>query len=211
MLDPKLKQAYQKITPSSDLKHRILSMHVEPQQPKRAIVLRMKTLATVAACLVMLLGGMMLASRMQNLTQTEILLQGDITLNEQELRFVPQAFENSSRAAMPRVASATPAAYSEEEEKVAVDFCVDLPKKTEITVEQGSLYVGSELQGVEALEEVGQNTSIEQEGGMTLIRWVIPVSDEDVEYRMTIGKDVIRVIYRESANEYFVFRSNAES
>ena len=211
MLDPKLKQAYQMITPSPDLKRKILSMHVASQQPKRASILRIKPIATAAACLVLLLGGVMLSSRMQSPAQMEILLQGDVMLDEQKLLFVPQTLDNTTFAVTPRVASVAPATHSEEEGKIAVDLCVNLPKRTKIAVDQGNLCVGSALQGVESLEDVGQNTSIEQEDSMTLIRWVIPITAEDAEYRMTIGKEVICVVYRASVNEYFISRSSAES
>lgn len=211
MLDSNLKQAYEKITPSPDLKHKILSMHVEPQKRQRAVVLPVKSIATVAACLVLLLGGVMLTSRLQRLGQSDILLQGEVALSEQELLFVPQTVENTADAAMPRVASIVPATHNEEVDNVAIDLYVDPRGKTEISVEQGSLCIGTELQGEGTLEPAGQHISVEKENGMTLIRWVIPIAGEDAEYRMTVGEEVIRVIYRASSNEYFISRSDAES
>jgi hypothetical protein len=211
MLDSKLKQAYQKITPSPDLKQKILSMHVEPQERKRAVVLRMKPIATIAACAVLLLGGVMLTSRMQHLGQSEIVLQGDVVLDKQELIIVPKIVEDGAVAVTPRVASVAPATHTEKENNVAIDLSVNLRRKTEISVEQGSLYIGSELQGEENLEQVGQHVFAGEEDGMTLIRWVIPVTDEDAEYRMTIGKEIVCVNYSALTNEYSISRKCAES
>jgi hypothetical protein len=211
MLDQDLKQAYKKITPSPDLKHKILALQAEPQRRKGAVVLRMKPIATIAACMVLLLGGVLLTSRMYHLGQSDILLQGDIALNEQAIAFVPQTVEYTAGVS-PRVASVAPASHTEETTAgVAIDLYVDPRELMEVTVEQGSLSVGSELQGEAIFEPVGQIVSVSKEYGVTLIRWVIPKSDVDGEYRMYIGDDVICVTYRTSTNEYLISRTDAES
>jgi hypothetical protein len=210
MLDQDLKQAYKKIIPSPDLKQKILALKAEPQRRKGAIVLRMKPIATIAACMVLLLGGVLLTSRMYHSGQPEILLQGEIVLQEQAIAFVPQTVEESAGVS-PRVASVAPASHTEEANSVAIDLYVDPRDLMNVSVEQGSLSVCSELQGTKIFEPVGQFVSVAKEYGVTLIRWVIPKSDVDGEYRMYIGDDMICVTYRASTNEYLISRTDAES
>ena len=210
MLDQDLKQAYKKITPSSDLKCKILALQAQPQSRNRAVILRLKPIATVAACMALLLGGVLLTSRMQYFGQSAILLQGDVALNENAIAFVPETVEYTMGVS-PRVASIEPAAHTETSGGVAIDLCVDPRENMEISVEQGSLSIGSELQGEKAFESVGQYMSVAKENGVTLIRWVIPATDVDGEYRMYIGDDIICVTYRTSTNEYLISRTNAES
>lgn len=210
MLDQDLKQAYKKIIPSPDLKQKILALKAEPQRRKGAIVLRMKPIATIAACMVLLLGGVLLTSRMYHSGQPEILLQGEIVLQEQAIVFVPQTVEESAGVS-PRVASVAPASHTEEANSVAIDLYVDPRDLMNVSVEQGSLSVCSELQGTKIFEPVGQFVSVAKEYGVTLIRWVIPKSDVDGEYRMYIGDDMICVTYRTSTNEYLISRTDAES
>jgi hypothetical protein len=210
MLDQDLKQAYKKIIPSPDLKQKILALKAEPQRRKGAIVLRMKPIATIAACMVLLLGGVLLTSRMYHSGQPEILLQGEIVLQEQAIAFVPQTVEESAGVS-PRVASVAPASHTEEANSVAIDLYVDPRDLMNVSVEQGSLSVCSELQGTKIFEPVGQFVSVAKEYGVTLIRWVIPKSDVDGEYRMYIGDDMICVTYRTSTNEYLISRTDAES
>jgi hypothetical protein len=210
MLDQDLKQAYKKIIPSPDLKQKILALKAEPQRRKGAIVLRMKPIATIAACMVLLLGGVLLTSRMYHSEQPEILLQGEIVLQEQAIAFVPQTVEESAGVS-PRVASVAPASHTEEANSVAIDLYVDPRDLMNVSVEQGSLSVCSELQGTKIFEPVGQFVSVAKEYGVTLIRWVIPKSDVDGEYRMYIGDDMICVTYRTSTNEYLISRTDAES
>jgi hypothetical protein len=210
MLDQDLKQAYKKIIPSPDLKQKILALKAEPQRRKGAIVLRMKPIATIAACMVLLLGGVLLTSRMYHSGQPEILLQGEIVLQEQAIAFVPQTVEDSAGVS-PRVASVAPASHTEEANSVAIDLYVDPRDLMYVSVEQGSLSVCSELQGTKIFEPVGQFVSVAKEYGVTLIRWVIPKSDVDGEYRMYIGDDMICVTYRTSTNEYLISRTDAES
>lgn len=210
MLDQDLKQAYKKIIPSPDLKQKILALKTEPQHRKGAIVLRMKPIATIAACMVLLLGGVLLTSRMYHSGQPEILLQGEIVLQEQAIAFVPQTVEESAGVS-PRVASVAPASHTEEANSVAIDLYVDPRDLMNVSVEQGSLSVCSELQGTKIFEPVGQFVSVAKEYGVTLIRWVIPKSDVDGEYRMYIGDDMICVTYRTSTNEYLISRTDAES
>ena len=210
MLDQDLKQAYKKIIPSPDLKQKILALKAEPQRRKDAIVLRMKPIATIAACMVLLLGGVLLTSRMYHSGQPEILLQGEIVLQEQAIAFVPQTVEESAGVS-PRVASVAPASHTEEANSVAIDLYVDPRDLMNVSVEQGSLSVCSELQGTKIFEPVGQFVSVAKEYGVTLIRWVIPKSDVDGEYRMYIGDDMICVTYRTSTNEYLISRTDAES
>ncbi len=210
MLDQDLKQAYKKIIPSPDLKQKILALKAEPQRRKGAIVLRMKPIATIAACMVLLLGGVLLTSRMYHSGQPEILLQGEIVLQEQAIAFVPQTVEDSAGVS-PRVASVAPASHTEEANSVAIDLYVDPRDLMNVSVEQGSLSVCSELQGTKIFEPVGQFVSVAKEYGVTLIRWVIPKSDVDGEYRMYIGDDMICVTYRTSTNEYLISRTDAES
>lgn len=210
MLDQDLKQAYKKIIPSPDLKQKILALKAEPQHRKGAIVLRMKPIATIAACMVLLLGGVLLTSRMYHSGQPEILLQGEIVLQEQAIAFVPQTVEESAGVS-PRVASVAPASHTEEANSVAIDLYVDPRDLMNVSVEQGSLSVCSELQGTKIFEPVGQFVSVAKEYGVTLIRWVIPKSDVDGEYRMYIGDDMICVTYRTSTNEYLISRTDAES
>lgn len=210
MLDQDLKQAYKKIIPSPDLKQKILALKAEPQRRKGAIVLRMKPIATIAACMVLLLGGVLLTSRMYHSGQPEILLQGEIVLQEQAIAFVPQTVEESAGVS-PRVASVAPASHTEEANSVAIDLYVDPRDLMNVSVEQGSLSVCSELQGTRIFEPVGQFVSVAKEYGVTLIRWVIPKSDVDGEYRMYIGDDMICVTYRTSTNEYLISRTDAES
>lgn len=210
MLDQDLKQAYKKIIPSPDLKQKILALKAEPQRRKGAIVLRMKPIATIAACMVLLLGGVLLTSRMYHSGQPEILLQGEIVLQEQAITFVPQTVEDSAGVS-PRVASVAPASHTEEANSVAIDLYVDPRDLMNVSVEQGSLSVCSELQGTKIFEPVGQFVSVAKEYGVTLIRWVIPKSDVDGEYRMYIGDDMICVTYRTSTNEYLISRTDAES
>lgn len=210
MLDQDLKQAYKKIIPSPDLKQKILALKAEPQHRKGAIVLRMKPIATIAACMVLLLGGVLLTSRMYHSGQPEILLQGEIVLQEQAIVFVPQTVEESAGVS-PRVASVAPASHTEEANSVAIDLYVDPRDLMNVSVEQGSLSVCSELQGTKIFEPVGQFVSVAKEYGVTLIRWVIPKSDVDGEYRMYIGDDMICVTYRTSTNEYLISRTDAES
>ena len=209
MLDQKLKQAYQKITPSPELKHRVLSMQIEPQDQKRAAVLYLKPIVTVAACLVLMLGGVTMLSRVQYLGQTEILLQGETVLREREIVFEPETVEYPG-AAVPRTASIAPAAYSAAQEGTAIDLQMSFEDDTVISVEQGMLCVGSAANGVEMLEQVGQSVSIGEHDGVTLVRWVIPTTQTDGEYRMNVGDDVICVVYRASTNEYFISRADAE-
>ena len=210
MLDQDLKQAYKKIIPSPDLKQKILALKAEPQRRKGAIVLRMKPIATIAACMVLLLGGVLLTSRMYHSGQPEILLHGEIVLQEQAIAFVPQTVEDSAGVS-PRVASVAPASHTEEANSVAIDLYVDPRDLMNVSVEQGSLSVCSELQGTKIFEPVGQFVSVAKEYGVTLIRWVIPKSDVDGEYRMYIGDDMICVTYRTSTNEYLISRTDAES
>jgi hypothetical protein len=210
MLDQDLKQAYKKIIPSPDLKQKILALKAEPQRRKGAIVLRMKPIATIAACMVLLLGGVLLTSRMYHSGQPEILLQGEIVLQEQAIAFVPQTVEESAGVS-PRVASVAPASHTEEANSVAIDLYVDPRDLMNVSVEQGSLSVCSELQGTKIFEPVGQFVSVAKEYGVTLIRWVIPVTDEDAEYRMTIGKEIVCVNYSALTNEYSISRKSAES
>lgn len=210
MLDQELKQAYQKITPSPELKHRVLSMQIEPQKQKRAAVLYFKPIMTVAACLVLLIGGVTVFNRMGHTTQTEILLQGETVLREREVVFEPETVEYTE-AAVPRTASIAPAAYDTLQEGTAIDLQISFEKETLISVEQGMLCVGSATNGVEMLEQVGQSVSFGESDGVTLVRWVIPTTEMDREYRMHVGDDVICVVYRASTNEYLISRKNAET
>lgn len=210
MLDQELKQAYQKINPSPELKHRILAMQTVPQEKKRAMVLSLKPIMSIAACLVLLIGGVTVFNRMGHTTQTEILLQGETVLREREIVFEPETVEYTE-AAVPRTASIAPAAYNTVQEGTAIDLQISFEKETVISVEQGMLYIGSATNGVEMLEQVGQSVSFGESDGVTLVRWVIPTTKMDGEYRMNIGDNVICVVYRASTNEYLISRKDAET
>ena len=230
MLDRDLKQAYQKITPSPELKRRILSMHAEPQEKKRGTVVILKPVMSVAACFVLLLGGMMLANRTQLLNQpnmwlkdTEvggqesvgnsshsgIMLESE-TVGEKELVFVPTKVAYTPPAT-PRTVDVAPAAYSASVDGAAIDLQLSFPTGTAISVEQGVLCLPSGENGTDEFEQIGQHMFVEREEGTTLIRWVVPMTEEDAEYRMTVGDKTVCVMYRASANEYLILCIDTEA
>ena len=59
--------------------------------------------------------------------------------------------------------------------------------------------------------DLGQSTSTESLEGEFQIRWIIPMSEEDVEYEMKVGnQEIIRVTYSAQTDEYFIARESAE-
>lgn len=229
MLDRDLKQAYQKITPSPELKRRILSMHAESREQKRGTAVILKPVMSLAACFVLLLGGMMLATRAQLLQQPNIWLSdADVvgteandnssyfgflrkseTVGETELLFVPKNVAYTPPTAA-RTMYAAPAAYSAPADGAAIDLQLSFPQGTVISVEQGVLCLPSEEKGTGEFEQIGQYMSVEREKGMTLVRWVVPMTEEDAEYRMTVGDKTVCVIYRASVNEYRILCIDTE-
>ena len=229
MLDHDIKQAYQKIAPSSDLKQRILAMRAEPLGKKRGLVVYLKPVMSVAACAVFVLGGIILASRthllnptgigmngtelmetkavgdLSMLAHSAVMLQSE-TVSEKELVFVPEKVPYTPAVA-PRAINPAPAAMN----GAAIDLQLSFPQGTAISVEQGVLCLPFEEQGTGEFVPIGQHVFVEREEGMTLIRWVVPMTETDAEYRMTVGDKTICVMYRASANEYRILCIDTES
>jgi len=166
---------------------------------------------TVAARLVVLLGSVLVTSRWQNTAQTGILLQDGSELNEHALQIVPEAVDYVT-SAMPRTATIDAVAHGVLQEGIAVELHISSKKEVLLTVEEGILYVVSEEDGEEITREIGQSLAEETDGNQIKVRWVIPVSETDTEYRMTVGqKELVCIIYNAQTNEYFISRTDAEN
>ena len=210
MLDQEIKQAYKKITPSSELEHRILTMQVQPRK-QQSRILALKPLMTIAACLVLLMGSVLVTSYWRMAGTTDILLSDGTSVNKRSVQFMPEVVDYMP-SAMPRTASAEPAAYSIAQDGIAIDLHISSKKEVFLTVEEGILYVISNEDGEEIARDVGQSLTEESNGNPIAVRWVIPTSENDAEYCMTVGqKEIIRVTYHAQMNECFISRTNAET
>lgn len=206
MLDRQLKQAYQKITPSSELKHNILAMEAQTKKRESHKILLWKPVATMAACLVLFLGGIMVASQMGQIGHPEILLQEELIPAEGAMSFVPEVV--TSGGTTPRAAFVAPAAHTAESNRVAIDLTITSGKSLDLIAKQGTLYLVSEQNGEEFMTDVGSAVSLNEKNDVTLVRWVISVSDMDAEYQMMIGKEVIGVTYQAATNEFWISRNH---
>lgn len=209
MLDQELKQAYQKITPPSELEHKILAMRAESPRKRQGTVLTLKPIMTVAACLVLLLGTVSVTAHLQQTEKTDILLQDGYALSKQESVFVPETVAYMP-SVQPRSAEIAPAAYDLEQAGAAIELSFSSSKEITLSIGEGILYVVSETDGENIATEVGQSLTLGEGQGETVVRWVIPVSDMDHEYQMMVDEEWICVTYHAETNEYLISRTDAE-
>ncbi len=209
MLDQQIKQAYQKIAPSSQLEHRILSM-TPAVADRKGKVLNLKPIMTVAACLALLLGTITVTSYLQNSGDASILIQGSIEPKQQEVSILPEIVDYVMPAA-PRTVSIPeePAAHAEWQPGAAIDLQITSHKEVLLRVDEGILYVISDEEGT--VTAAGQSLSVAGEKGMTTVRWVVPAVEQDAEYQLYAQDDVICVRYSAQSNEYTVSRTEADN
>ena len=208
MLDREIKQAYQKIAPSSELEQKILDLKVQPSvSQKRARML--KPIMAMAASLVLLLGGVSVVARQYQAGMPEIILQNGLEPNRREKAFSPETVEYAAVA--PRTAAVAPASHASVQEGKAIDFTMTLQKEVFLEVNAGTIYMISNDEDGNVAADLGQSTTTEAREGEIRIRWIIPMSDEDAEYEMKIGeKEIIRVTYLAQTDAYFITRESAE-
>lgn len=208
MLDREIKQAYQKIVPSSELEQKILNLKVQPSSSEKPVRM-LKPIMAMAASLVLLLGGVSIFARQYQAVMPEIVLQNGLEPNRKEMTFSPETVEYAAVA--PRTAVVAPASHASVQEGKAIDFLITSRKEVFLEVNVGTIYMISNDEDGNVAADLGQSTTTEAREGEIQIRWIIPMSDEDAEYEMKIGeKEIIRVTYLAQTDAYFITRESAD-
>ena len=206
MLDQKLKQAYNKIAPSSELEHRILSMQTEPVQKTQSRILPLKPIMSMAACAALLLGSIWMTSYWQQSQQPDVLLLNGDKIGKHAVAIVPESVEY---APMPlsRAVTAEPSA----QQGIAIEMYIS-PEVISLSVDAGVMYTVSDENGEEIAVNVGAYLTEMPQGDRIQIRWILPKSEEDAEYRMTVGQETaILVTYCAETDEYLISCANVET
>lgn len=208
MLDHELKQAYQKITPSSELEQRIRSLQA-PKRSTQANVLRFtKPLISVAACMVVLLSGVLTFARNPQAELYTVLLADGAAVSDTVCRIIPEASQEMM-AAMPRMVDAE--APDPNPSHVSIDLHISSPEEVSVSVETGILYIVSKEDEEESVTEVGSHFARAEDGDTIHVRWVIPASDTNAVYSMILGQnEVVCVTYDVQTDEYLISRTVAE-
>lgn len=203
MLDQEIKQAYKKITPSSELEQKILNMSPTWRAPK-AKVLILRRVATVAACTVLLLGGMLWMRQIP----MEVLMPDGAVLSENAISIEPQYFGSATARTVegPAIAS-----YSADTAgQIAIPLTFSAKGKLSISVESGSLMISFDGDNSEEYVEAGQ--SVEKLDGDTALYWILPLTDEDAVYDMTVNrKHTVRVMYDAEQQKYTISHVSGKS
>ena len=208
MLDREIKQAYQKIVPSSELEQKILNLKAQPLSGEKRVRM-LKPIMAMAASFVLLLGGVSVVARQYQAGSLEVVLQNGLEPNRREKAFSPETVEYA--AVTPRMAAALPAAHASVSGVMAIDFSITSQKEVFLEVNVGTIYMISNDEDGNVAADLGQSTTIEAREGEIQIRWIIPMSDADAEYEMKLGeKEIIRVTYLSQTDEYFIVRESAE-
>ena len=198
MLDQELKQAYKKITPSSELEQKILNMSPTVKSP-HAKVLILRRVAAIAACMVLLLGGTVWMRQ----ASMEVLLPDGAVLSEHAVSVEPQYF---GVAAARTISEPSVASYSLNEDaagQIAIPLVFSAKRKLSISVESGSLMISYDGDNTEEYMEAGQGA--EGLDGNTALYWILPVTDEDAVYDMTVNrKHTVRVTYDAEQQKYTI-------
>ena len=203
MLDQEIKQAYKKITPSSELEQKILNMSPTWRAPK-AKVLILRRVATVAACTVLLLGGMLWMRQIP----MEVLMPDGAVLSENAISIEPQYFGSATARTVegPAIAS-----YSADTAgQIAIPLTFSAKGKLSISVESGSLMIS--FDGDNSEEDVEAGQSVEKLDGDTALYWILPLTDEDAVYDMTVNrKHTVRVMYDAEQQKYTISHVSGKS
>ena len=203
MLDEKVKQAYRKFTPSSELEQRICGMQIV-KKPKTATLLYSKSVLALAASVLLVLGSFTTVSYLKQLSSVHILLSDGTALLQEEMRLIPD-HSVSALAAMPRMASETLEEDANSLPDVSFSFEISSDKAVSLAVEEGTLFIVNESEGETERVEVGQRL-VCRDKGMTVC-WSLPTSAQNRTYRMTIGTEEILLTYNAQTDEYTMIRN----
>lgn len=197
MLDEKLKQAYQKIIPSPELEDKVL--HLQPiRQSSRVGMLSMRRAAALAACMILLVGVLILMRS----HRMEILLPDGSVLSERAMPFDPQ-YPNAMAARTVSGNDITSYALNEDMVEAAIPLTFSCKGKLSLSVEVGTLMICYLDDNCDGYVEAGQ--AAEDLDGDTSVYWVIPITDEDAVYNMTVNRrHIVRVTYDAQQNEYTI-------
>ncbi len=198
MLDQELKQAYKKIVPSSELEQKIRNMS-PPVKSSRAKVLALCRVASIAACMVLLLSGMMWMSR----DPVEILLTDGAVLSENAISLEPQYFGPTAARAISEPAYDAHALSEDTTGQIAIPLAFSAKGKLSISVESGSLMISYDGDNTEEYVEAGQR--VEGLDGDISLYWILPITDEDAIYDMKVNrKHTVRVVYDAEQQKYTI-------
>lgn len=209
MLDQELKQAYCKITPSPELEKKILSLQSSAKAKKSGKILSLKPMIAMAACLMLMLGGMTIINRLPNIGQTEIILASGAALGTNVSAVSPEPVHES--IAMPRAMAAEPIAHGDMPTVLAIDLRISCGTKMVVETEDGMLQrVSNEGEDIQAAESVNKMILTGNDDTVT-VRWLIPSTVTNDEYRLVIGDEMILLTYQADVDKYWISRTDVNN
>lgn len=198
MLDQKVQQAYQKITPSPELEQKILQMQIRAKRPTSARVLTLRRVASLAACAVLLVGCFAL---MRGGNTVDVLLSDGTALSANEVVIEPETYAPMAARAMDPTSSQS----VDTSARIAIPLQFAASKSLELQVTVGTLMVSYPDDNSEELADEGQHVVLDR--GQAELYWLLPTSDEDVAYDLTINRThTVRVTYHAEQNTYEIAR-----
>lgn len=209
MLDQELKQAYCKITPSPELEKKILSLQFSAQKGKSGKILSLKPIMAMAACLMLMLGGMTIINRLPNIGQTEIILTSGTVLGTNVSSVSPEPVHELN--AMPRAMTAEPASQGYTPPALAIDLRISVDRETIVETGDGMLQrVSKAGEEAEVTESVKKMVLTGNEDTVT-IRWLIPSTVTNNEYRLVIGNETVLLTYQADVDKYWISRTGVNN
>ena len=205
MLDQELKQAYKKIVPSSALEKRILDMAPAVKSPRIKVSV-LRHVAAIAACMVLLLGGVVWMHQ----APMEIQLPDGTVLSEDAFPLEPQYFRAATARSVSEPSVASYALNEDAVDHIAIPLSFSVSGSLSISVDSGILMISYDGDNTEEYVEVGQEAA--ELGGNTSLYWILPLTDEGAVYDMTVNrKHTVRVTYYAEQQKYTISHMSGKS
>ncbi len=193
MFDSKEIEAYRAISAPADLRQKVLSSCTEEMKPARNFSRMIRTVSTLAACLVLVTCFSVMA--LGNFFEADAFISGEMITEE--------ATVFAEEEAMPLSLDARTLSH------VDVPMTLEMRGKTEITVSDGVLLILDDTTD-EVLETVSSGTAYKTDKTTALI-WTISADAEQKSFEMTIkslfNTEVITLTYEETLGEWLIFKT----
>lgn len=191
MFDNKEIEAYRKISAPADLREKVLSSCTEEMKPARNVSRMIRTVSTLAACLILVICFSVMA--LGHFSETEIFISGEMLTHENEKTLS---------------ASVTPATYEVRTLSPTVEVPITLTTKgnAKISVSNGVLCVLNRENG-EVLATVSSGTVYETAKDAAFV-WVVSADTEQKNFEMTVKRlfntEIIKLTYEETTGEWMI-------
>ncbi len=195
MFDSKEIEAYRAISAPADLRQKVLSSCTEEMKPARNFSRMIRTVSTLAACLVLVTCFSVMA--LGNFFEANVFVSGEmVTSEEMQLLFTEDVTPLSLDAR----------AFSHLE----VPMTLEMRGKAEITVSDGILLILDDMTD-EVLANVLPGTAYKTGKNITGIWTVVSADAEQKSFEMTIkslfNTEVITLTYEETTGEWVIFKT----